>query len=635
MFFTKNSTTEGAMTQLLDHPVSWQGAMGIILKPVLSKMGLSLNIGDLCETLGIGRTSAYEAKKHIEEKLFQPPQDQKKENELERDLKIEKNKVACKEFEIEVLKYKIDHPDCYVDGQRPFYSEEYKEFILELKVKYGFTFEKISPIVAIPLDTLKKFPKAIDSKAPGDAPKELPQNVVKLINIFLRSKGKKTVKNFVKKNSGIEEELGMNYRQILSWLRRLGFVSTQGIFIPNKGLDRIIRFSPNAVWGSDGKQMNIIINGVKFKWVWQCLIDYKTTVIVGGFIGQEETTQNLLEAIKDSKEKTGVVPLGIVIDNKLSENLPPIREFLDKYGIEIVKIFPGNAKSNGILEGNFNIFERWVGGKVVIQGDDPEALSRSIAQMLVEIFTRLRNHYPRKIISYKTPEETLKEAEDNPPTPKETQRMKEKIKELADRLKKEQKITEISTRKQTAIDVAVQTVRPKDEDTFRKSLSHYNYPHYLILQAIAIFSTRCQLYPENNYDHTYFGGILRNLVNDRYIEKLNTNLNDVFYHDFEELLHKNETDLIQEIKADPVKTVHALVVDYLKMPVPAWGNAILLQMKELFLLVAKGSAKTAKSLCDNLTKAIAKMTYENSKKRETLLCRLYEWVNYVQTYDKA
>ncbi len=623
------------MKQLLDYPDSWQGAMGIILKPVLSEMGLSLNIGDLCEILGIGRTSAYEAKKYFDEKLFQPEKDQKRVKELERELKIEKNKALAKEFEIKVLKYKIDHPDCYLDGERPFYSDDYKEFILKLKAEYGVTLEKISPLIGIPLDTLKKFPKAVDSKVPDQAPAKLPEKVVELINAYLRSKGNKSVKEFVRRNPGIEEELGMNYRQILSWLRRLGFVNLKGIFIPNKGLDRIIRFFPNAIWGSDGKQMMIIINGVKFKWVWQCLIDYKTTVIVGGFIGEEETTENLLEAIKDSKEKTGVVPLGIVIDNKLSENLPPIREFLDKYGIEIVRIFPGNPKSNAILEGNFNIFERWVGGKVIIQGNDPEALSRSIAQMVVEIFTRLRNHYPRKKISWKTPAETMKEATDNPPSSKEIERIKDKIRELADRFKREQKIPEISKRKNAAIDLAVKTVQPKDEETFRKRISHYNYTHPIILQAIAIFNTRCKESPEKDYDHTYFGGILRNLVNDRYIETLNTNLQDVFYHNWEDLLKRDELELTQEMKTDPVKTVHTLAVDYLKMPVPAWGNAILLQIKELFLIASQGSAAIAKSLCENLSKAIVKMTFHNSKKREIILCRFYEWANFVKIYDHA
>ena len=45
--------------------------------------------------------------------------------------------------------------------------------------------------------------------------------------------------------------------------------------------------------------------------------------------------------------------MAIVMDNRLSENLPVVKTFLAKYEIEIIKTFPGNAKSNGILENNF------------------------------------------------------------------------------------------------------------------------------------------------------------------------------------------------------------------------------------------------------------------------------------------
>ncbi len=86
--------------------------------------------------------------------------------------------------------------------------------------------------------------------------------------------------------------------------------------------------------------------------VCQCLADGKTSAIVGGVIAEEENTQNLVESLKDAEQKTGITPMGIVLDNRLSENLPAIKDYLDERGIEIVKIFPGNSKSNGTVEEN-------------------------------------------------------------------------------------------------------------------------------------------------------------------------------------------------------------------------------------------------------------------------------------------
>ena len=99
------------------------------------------------------------------------------------------------------------------------------------------------------------------------------------------------------------------------------FCQPQGDIFKNSGLDKIERFSPHSLWGTDGKQMKIIINGESFRWVWQCLVEYTSTVLVGGLVSEEENTSNLLEAIKISQELTGVSPMAIVLDNRLSENL--------------------------------------------------------------------------------------------------------------------------------------------------------------------------------------------------------------------------------------------------------------------------------------------------------------------------
>lgn len=614
------------------YPAAWQAGMGIIMKKTLSQVGIKLHLGSLCSTLGVGRATAYEAKNHIDMKLFQKPQEPGIIKQLKKDNEKANQKIHELNFVNEVLEYRIEHPNAYKPGERPYYSEDYKKLILVLRRKYGFNFPKISDLIKIPEDTLKNFSKMKDVLLLDGKITKLPENVISLINQYLRSKSKKSVKEFCNKNPDLLKDIGMNYQQVLSWFTRLGFVNTKGIFLNNTGLDHIIRFRPNSIWGTDGKNMLIIINGQKFRWVWQCLVDFKTTVIVGGLIGQAETTDNLLEAIRASKEKSGVTPLAIVLDNRLSENLPAIKEFLDQHEIEIIKTYPYNAKSNGIAEGNFSVFERWVGGTVSINGDDPESLSRSIAQMIVEIFTQMRNHVPRKALSMKTPSEIMAESKDNPPSQKEIEMMKEKIKALANRLKKEQKIPVISTCKQAAIDLAIKEVSPKHPETFVNRLSLPVYTHSLILQAIAIFAARRQEKPQEDYDHTYFGGILRNLANNKAVENLHTNLDDIFFHKFPNMIKKMEKEIGHSLQIDPAQTLIDLAKDYLQMPVPVWGNMILLQLKELFFLAASKSALSPEILCLTISKKITTWKYEERKKRELLLCRLFEWANVVKLY---
>ena len=98
----------------------------------------------------------------------------------------------------------------------------------------------------------------------------------------------------------------------------------------------------------------------------------------------------------------------------------------------------------------------------------------------------------------------------------------------------------------------------------------------------------------------------------------------MYYNHYDKLEKRQENDILNILKADPVKVCCDLVLDYLKMPVPSWSTMILLQLKEMFFIASRGSAKDAKDLCNNLSNIIVNLTYEVKKKKERLLCKLYE-----------
>jgi len=616
-------------------PAAWQAALALMLRKVFQDMGFEFTANDLCEQLGVGRTTAYNARAEIIDRLKSIPHAGNQIAELKKELDDKNARLKDQEFLGEVYKYRLDNPKCIYELKRQHYTEEFKRFILDLKKEYGFTNEKVSKLLDIPVDTLKKYLKAVETIIPVSTAKELPPEVVELVNIYLHSiKGgkKRSVKDFCKKNPDVLKQLNMTVRQVTEWLSKLGFVR-KGRFIKNNGLDRIIRFRPNSVWGTDGKQVNIIINRISFKWVWQCLIDYKTTVIVGGLIAKSETTDNLLKAISESKEKTGHSPLAIVLDNRLSENLPAIRTYLDELNIKIIKTYPRNAKSNGIIENNFNIFERWVGGSIVINAKDDAELSQAIACTLIEVFTQMRNNNPRKCISMKTPAEAMNEAIENPPSAEEIQTIKGKLQEQSDRFKRDEAMPIIGKQKTTAIDIAVNETRPPDEETFRKMLKPSIYHHNLILSAIAIYKQRCQENPEKNYDHTYFGGILRNLADQQSVEHLDTHLEDIYIRHWESQTINDEEAVYTELRINPWSTFLKLAQDYAEMVVPAYCSMILLQMKECFLMASKGSAAIATALRKELSNMTKSMRKHKKKKRVSLLCKIFEWENLVKTYE--
>jgi len=587
-------------------------------------------VEEVCHQLGVSRSVAYEAASLLLRRLAagtgSPNTDE-----------VENIKRALRErdFENECLRYERDHPGCRVHGAREQLDAGYKEAVEAARARHGVTLVRASELLSIPLDTLKKFSRFTTTSPGGtcaDAPEKLPAEVVELVNAWLRGGGCRSLKAFCERHPEVLSRLGLNYRQALRWLGELGFVNRRGIFLKNKGLDKIIRFRPNQVWGSDGKRIPVIINGEVFVWLWQCLVDQKTTVIVGNIVENAETTENLKTATDQAIKRIGKAPLAIVLDNRLSENLPAVREFLNERGIEVVKTFPGNPKSNGITEGNFAIFDRWVGA-IRIDGSKPEELSRSIAAAFVEVFTQLRNHKPRKTLSLKTPKEVMDEIP--PATPEEEAAAREKLVILAARLKNEQARPEVSAEKKVAIEQAISETAPPHPDVFTKVLHAPIYTADLILQSIAILGRQRELHPEKRLDHAYFGGILRNLVDQRSVECLDTHLNRVYAQHWDTMGRLAAQDRAASIAERPDQTCTRLATDFLNMPVPAYAARILIDLKESFYLACRGSARLAASLRATIADTVLQSKRTEIRQRETLLSRLFEWENFVRICDRA
>src|SRR5690606_33887262 len=94
---------------------------------------------------------------------------------------------------------------------------------------------------------------------------------------------------------------------------------------------------------------------------------------------ETESATSFLCALRDGERRTGLNPIGVLIDNRLGESdMSDVFRFCKEYGIVLVRTFPGNPKTNGIIEGNFSIFERFV-GDLEVSGRTPEELGRSIA----------------------------------------------------------------------------------------------------------------------------------------------------------------------------------------------------------------------------------------------------------------
>ncbi len=283
-------------------------------------------------------------------------------------------------------------------------------------------------------------------------------------------------------------------------LLRLGLREPRGPKEKNSGVEKKQTWEPNALWSGDGKFVDIVVNGKPHRYVWYAFIDEGTTLLVGSSLGKTETATEIISALEEGKCRSEENPIGILVDNRAK---PVDKSLINKYckerGILLVNTFPGNSKSNGIIEGNFSIFESHV-GNITVTGKNEEEIARSIAKEVVEIFTQLRNAKVRQNKGARDESEPLLSS-----SKKDS---RSAIEKLARRLKKK----EINLQKKWDLLEPAKEYWSKlpeeNVEKFIKVISKFTNEELTIGQSIYV--ARCKMYPEKNYDFRYFVGILRN-----------------------------------------------------------------------------------------------------------------------------
>ena len=254
------------------------------------------------------------------------------------------------------------------------------------------------------------------------------------------------------------------------------------------------------MWEGDGKHLKIFINGEEFSYCWYAFIDQNTTLLVGSSLTGAESAESFLKALKDGKGKAGFFAMGVLIDNRLTmDEKRSAREFCAEHGIVLVNTFPGNAKSNGIIEGNFSIFEKQVGA-VHVQGTTPEEIARSLARNVIEIFTQQRNHGPRKRLGGRTPFE----AADGVTRP---EHQRSDLERLRDRLLRNELSLEAKMQLIEDLIPRFETMSEESKLKFKHELKPFSADE--IMAAKARFTAQQSKHPEAFYRSEYFLAILR------------------------------------------------------------------------------------------------------------------------------
>lgn len=476
------------------------------------------------------------------------------------------------------------------NNSRPSYATWFKRFVIDLKERESNTYSELSEFLGISQETLVGFSDSLPalSLRKMDA---LSENLAKIwesapperrrnLDAFWYYLGKK------------HQDLSISFKKMRQTMINLGLHHPRGPRTKDHGTNVKKIFSPHALWEGDGKQINLTINGFKHSYLWYAFVEQETTLLVGSNIDRTETSSNFLNALKAGNLKAGTYPIGILIDNRLSDaELSPIHRFCREHNIVLVRTFPGNSKSNGNIENNFSIFEQFVGDLNII-GSTSEEISKSIAQVIVEVFTQLRNHQSRQRLNGETPDEVSTSA-------KRPEHARDAIEKMATRFqKKEDNIKE----KWTLIADARAHFEPLSEQSeikIKKILA--KYPVLDIVAAQAAYLAQIAKYPNETYRSEYFMAILRHKRETKakglYNEVYRAGILKSRFFDLEKLLSQEELaktiiNTIEEIQREPTPAHRMLRLDAL-----AWSMASIaskVSIGHLWRLVADFAANARK-----------------------------------------
>lgn len=383
--------------------------------------------------------------------------------------------------------------------KRRSYAGWFKRLCVDLHDQ-GYTYDQISSLTEIDVDTLEGFKLTVNlnlSKEPIDTKSQLILDTWNASKPWQRNSLDAFMTQFCRENPTQAIARG-ELRQILI---NLGLHTPRGPKIKNEGAQVKRPFAPHALWEGDGKLIKVSINGRSCDFIWYAFIDQNTTLLVGSSYTKIESGESFLLSLVDGQRNSGHYPIGVIIDNRLEgSDLGPINDFCKSHRINVVRTFPGNPKTNGFIEGNFSIFEKFV-GNISISGHSPEEISRQIATTIIEIFTQLRNHTPRKRLNGSTPHE----ATEGVTRPEHT---RSAIESLARRLNQEQ---DDADKKWDLIFLArsrFQELSAESEQKIKKQLVKYTNEDLAYAQAS--YLAQIKKHPGKKFNAEYFLAILRN-----------------------------------------------------------------------------------------------------------------------------
>jgi hypothetical protein len=270
-------------------------------------------------------------------------------------------------------------------------------------------------------------------------------------------------------------------------------------------------YFPGAVWVGDGREVVVELEGQRFTFNLELVIDADTDAAVGIDVRDHEDADAVIESFAEAKQTTSNASIALLLDNKPSNHAPVVHEATT--GTLVIPATTRRPQNKAHVEGAFGLFSQHA-PPLHIDGATVKERARALVELAARLFFGAFNMRPRAKRGGRSRIELYREAE---PT---TEQIEAATAALRARLDKQLAAKRTARERQDPVkraylDDALASLGLSDP-TGNVQLALARYALDDISNGVAIFvgKTDAGTLPEG-VDIRYLLGIVRNIADER------------------------------------------------------------------------------------------------------------------------
>jgi hypothetical protein len=270
-------------------------------------------------------------------------------------------------------------------------------------------------------------------------------------------------------------------------------------------------FFGGAQWVGDGSPIPITLNGQRFVFNLELMVDAYSGGFTGMSIRDEEDSAAVTEALRDGVATTGEPPLALLLDNRPSNHTTEVDDALGDQTMRI-RATTFRPQNKAHVEGAFGLFQQTVPA-LDLHAQDPRQLARQILRLVTQTWARTLNHRPRDDRGGRSRLQLYNE----PVTPEQIDAARAELQERCNKQNRARltALTRLDPIVRALLDDAFLRFALLDpEHHFRLAIARY--PLDVVLEGIAIFEAKRSVGTlPPGVDARYLLGIVHNLGSER------------------------------------------------------------------------------------------------------------------------